>query len=242
MQRCQCAAHTQSVKCHLDGQITKNKGVKREAYLVGGLLKCSLQHKKQKIQQSAEAKGESFDSARVVSQLEAIDSQARCSDRLMQLSLDLFFSVPVGMRKGDKGEQEDEESDADVSADRAKDTPLIEDQTQGELHSAVESEEVKESEESNEITEIDVVTEIAEIKAVKEIEEVSNGKEVITTHQEDDSLVLNEISKAYISKNDLGVTEETDRVSEWIMDLLDDAPMKTIDQLEELAMESLQFA
>jgi len=87
-----------------------------------------------------------------------------------------------------------------------------------------------------------VVTEIAEIKAVKEIEEVSNGKEVITTHQEDDSLVLDEISKAYISKNDLGVTEETDRVSEWIMDLLDDAPMKTIDQLEELAMESLQFA
>jgi hypothetical protein len=73
VQRHQHAAHIQSVEHHLDGQINKNRRVKRGAYLVGGLLKCSLQHKKQKIQQSAEAKGESFDSARVISQLEAIN-------------------------------------------------------------------------------------------------------------------------------------------------------------------------
>jgi len=52
--------------------------------------------------------------------------------------------------------------------------------------------------------------------------------------------VLDEISEAHIFENDLGV-KETDRVSEWVMDSLDDAPMKTIDQLKELATESLQF-
>jgi len=57
---------------------------------------------------------------------------------------------------------------------------------------------------------------------------VSNGEEVITTHQEDEGLVLDEISKVHVSENDLGVTEETDRVSEWVMDPLDDAPTKTI--------------
>ena len=57
---------------------------------------------------------------------------------------------------------------------------------------------------------------------------VSNGEEVITTHQEDEGLVLDEISKVHVSENDLGVTEETDRVSEWVMDPLDDAHMKTI--------------
>jgi hypothetical protein len=84
-----------------------------------------------------------------------------------------------------------------------------------------------------------MVMEIAEIKAVEEIEEVSNGEEAITTHQKDDSLVLDEISKAHISENDLRATEETDRVSNWVMDPLDDAPMKTINQLKELAIESL---
>ena len=56
----------------------------------------------------------------VTSQLEAVDSQARDSDRLMQLGLSSFFSAQVCTRKGDKGEQEedeDEESDANVSAD-----------------------------------------------------------------------------------------------------------------------------
>jgi len=57
---------------------------------------------------------------------------------------------------------------------------------------------------------------------------VSNGEEVITTHQEDEGLVLDEISKVHVSENDLGVTEETDRVSEWVMGPLDDAPTKTI--------------
>jgi len=36
------------------------------------------------------------------------------------------------------------------------------------------------------------------------------------------------------------VTEEMDRVSEWVMDPLDDAPTKTMDQFKELAMENLQ--
>jgi hypothetical protein len=40
--------------------------------------------------------------------------------------------------------------------------------------------------------------------------------------------MLDEISKAYISKNNLGV-EETDRVSKWVMDLLDDITIKIID-------------
>jgi len=104
----------------LDGQIDKHRGVKRGAYCVGGMSKHTLQNKKQKICQSAEAQEESLNSARVISQLEAIDLQARCDDRLMQLSLGLFFSAQVCMRKGDKGEEdeeEDEESDANVSAD-----------------------------------------------------------------------------------------------------------------------------
>jgi len=87
------------------------------------MSKRTLQIKKQKIRQSAEAQGESLNSARVISQLEAVDLQARCSDGLMQLSLGSFFSAQACMRKGDKGEQdeeEDEESDANVSADRAK--------------------------------------------------------------------------------------------------------------------------
>ena len=54
------------------------------------------------------------------------------------------------------------------------------------------------------------------------------------------SNTIDEISKVHISENDLGVTEETDRVSEWVIDPLDDAPTKTIDQLKELAMENLQ--
>ena len=60
------------------------------------------------------------------------------------------------------------------------------------------------------------------------------------THQEDQGLVLDEISEVYISENDLGVTEEMDRVSEWVTDPLDDAPIKTMDQLKELVMENLQ--
>ena len=71
---------------------------------------------------------------------------------------------------------------------------------------------------------------------------LSNGEEVITIHQEDEGLVLDEISKAHISENDLGATKETDRVSEWVMDPLNDAPTKTMGQLEELAVESLQSA
>jgi len=60
------------------------------------------------------------------------------------------------------------------------------------------------------------------------------------THQENQGLVLDEISKVHISENDLRVTEEMDRVSEWVMDPLDDAPTKTMDQFKELAMENLQ--
>ena len=60
------------------------------------------------------------------------------------------------------------------------------------------------------------------------------------THQENQGLVLDEISKVHISENDLEVTEETDRVSKWVMDPLDDAPTKIMDQLKELVMENLQ--
>jgi len=49
------------------------------------------------------------------------------------------------------------------------------------------------------------------------------------THQENQGLVLDEISKVHISENDLEVTEETDRVSKWVIDPLDDAPTKIMD-------------
>jgi hypothetical protein len=84
------------------------------------MSKHTLQTKRQKIRQSAKAQEESLDSARVISQLEAVDSQARHGDGLMQLGLSSSFSAQVCTRKGDKREQEedeDEESDANVSAD-----------------------------------------------------------------------------------------------------------------------------
>jgi len=99
-----------------------------------------------------------------------------------------------------------------------------------------------ESEESNRNEESDDITEILEIDAIADTMEVSSGEEVITTHQEDEGLILDKISEAHISENDLGATEETDRVSKWVMDPLDDAPTKTMGQLEELAVESLQSA
>jgi hypothetical protein len=81
-----------------------------------------------------------------------------------------------------------------------------------------------------------------EINTIVDIVEVSSGEEAITTHQPDEGLALGEISKVHIDEVDVEVAEEMDRVSEWIMDPLDDAPMKTMGQLEELVMESLQSA
>jgi len=72
--------------------------------------------------------------------------------------------------------------------------------------------------------------------------EISSGEEAITTHQQDDGLALGEVSEVHISEINLGATAEMDRVSEWVMDPLDDAPTKTMGQLEELAIESLQSA
>jgi hypothetical protein len=119
----QRAVQIQSAEYHLDGQIDKRRGVKRGAYHVGGMSKRTLQNKKQKFRQTAKARGDGPDSVGVKSQLEAMDSQARCGDGLTQLCLESFFSAHACMRKGDKGEQdeqEDEESDAYVSADQAK--------------------------------------------------------------------------------------------------------------------------
>ena len=99
-----------------------------------------------------------------------------------------------------------------------------------------------ESEESNGNEESDDIAEILEINAIADTVEASSGEEVITTHQEDKGLILDEISEVHISENNLGATEETDRVSEWVMDPLNDMPTKTMGQLEELAVESLQSA
>jgi hypothetical protein len=101
---------------------------------------------------------------------------------------------------------------------------------------------VVESEESEEGEESDDIAEIMQIDAIADIVEVSSSEEAITTHQPDDGLAMSEISKVHIDEIDVGATEEMDRVSEWVMDPLDDAPMKTMGQLEELAMESLQSA
>jgi len=81
-----------------------------------------------------------------------------------------------------------------------------------------------------------------EIDATVDIVDISSSEEAITTHQPDDGLALGEVSKVHISEINLGATEETDRVSEWVMDPLDDTPTKTMGQLEELAMEGLQSA
>jgi hypothetical protein len=99
-----------------------------------------------------------------------------------------------------------------------------------------------ESEESDRNEESDDIAEILEIDAIADTVDVSSGEEAITTHRENEGLVLDEISEAHISENDLGATKETDRVSEWVMDPLDDAPTKMMGQLEELAVESLQSA
>jgi hypothetical protein len=99
-----------------------------------------------------------------------------------------------------------------------------------------------ESEESDGNEESDDIAEILEIDAIADTVDVSSSEEVITTHQENEGLILDEISEAHISENDLGATKETDRVSEWVIDPLNDAPTKTMGQLEELAVESLQSA
>jgi hypothetical protein len=75
-----------------------------------------------------------------------------------------------------------------------------------------------------------------------DIVEVSSSEEAITTHQPDDGLALGEISKVHIDQGNVKEAEVMERVSEWIMDPLDDVPMKTMGQLEELVMESLQSA
>ena len=100
---------------------------------------------------------------------------------------------------------------------------------------------VVESQESDEGKKGNDTAEIMEIDATADIVEVSSSKEVITTHWLDDGLALNEVSEVHISEIDLGATEETDRVSEWVMDPLDNTPTptKTMGQLEELAMEGL---
>jgi hypothetical protein len=99
-----------------------------------------------------------------------------------------------------------------------------------------------ESEESDGNEESDDIAEILEIDAIADTVDVSSGEEAITTHQENEGLVLDEISEAHISDNDLGATKETDRVTEWVMDPLNDVPTKTMGQPEEPAVESLQSA
>jgi hypothetical protein len=70
-----------------------------------------MQRKKQKVQQSAEAAGQSLDHCRVIYHLEDINAEAKCRDTLTQLSLDSFFSECVCMRKGDKGRQNEDEEE-----------------------------------------------------------------------------------------------------------------------------------
>ena len=112
VRRNQHTAQIQSTEHRFDGQIDKCRGEKRGAYHVGGLSKCTVQDKKRKVRQAAEAAGKSLDSARVIYQLEDIDLQARCSDGLTQTSLDSFFSAHTCMRKGDEvGRDEDEEDE-----------------------------------------------------------------------------------------------------------------------------------
>jgi hypothetical protein len=77
-----------------------------------------------------------------------------------------------------------------------------------------------------------------QINTVMDIVEFSSGEEAITTHQPDDGLAPSEVSKVHIDEIDDAATE-TDRVSEWAMDPLDDMPIKTMGQLEELVMEGL---
>ena len=81
-----------------------------------------------------------------------------------------------------------------------------------------------------------------QINTVADIVEVSSGEDAITTHQPDDGLAPSEVSEVHIDEIDDAAAEETDRVSEWVMDPLDDMPTKTMGQLEELAMEGLQSA
>ena len=81
-----------------------------------------------------------------------------------------------------------------------------------------------------------------QINTIADIMEVSSGEEVIITHQPDDELALSEVSKVHINEISDAATEEMDRVSEWVMDPLDNMPTKTMGQLEELVMEGLQSA
>jgi hypothetical protein len=126
VQRRQHAVQIQSAEHHFDGQIDKKRGVKRGPYRVGGLSKHTVQRKKRKVQQSIEVARQSLNSARVVYHLEDIDEEAKCKDRLMQLSLDSFFTAHACTRKGDEGgqdkeeEEEKEEESKYVSTDRAK--------------------------------------------------------------------------------------------------------------------------
>jgi hypothetical protein len=71
--RDQHTAQIQAAEDRFDGQSDKHRGVKWGAYHVGGLSKCTVQDKKQKVWQSAEATGKSLDSARVIYQLEDIN-------------------------------------------------------------------------------------------------------------------------------------------------------------------------
>jgi len=128
VQRRQRAAQIRSAEHRLDGQIDKKGGVKRGPYRVGGLSKRTVQRKKQKVRQSAEAAGRSLDHRRVIYHLEDIDAEAKCRDTLAQLSLDSFFSERACMRKGDKGRQDEDDEEGEeegegeteyVSADQA---------------------------------------------------------------------------------------------------------------------------
>ena len=90
------------------------------------------------------------------------------------------------------------------------------------LQIVIKSEESKEGEESNNIAEI------MQINTIADIMEVSSGEKVITTHQPDDGLAPSEVSKVHIDEISDAVTEEMDRVSEWVMDPLDNMPTKTM--------------
>ena len=67
-----------------------------------------------------------------------------------------------------------------------------------------------------------------QINTVADIVEVSSGEDAITTHQPDDGLAPSEVSEVHIDEIDDAAAEETDRVSEWVMDPLDNMPTKTM--------------
>jgi hypothetical protein len=148
-------------------------------------------------------------------------------DGLTQMSITSFFSARAQQRQEDEEDMEDQEGNGAHSSisqgDGLEWQHTIEDVATSELQSA---EEYEESEESEEIAEIAEISDTEEDQA--EDGTVSN--------------VLDDIKGIEIADKSLLITEETDGVSEWVMDLLDDAPSKSMAQLEEMALDGLQSA